>query len=147
EPVYPGWLGHAAITSFSDTFTPAPSARRFQVGFFAMEPLYTARAGLRIALEVGVDTIRARNLALLARLHAQAESRGLRVRAPSSPEARAGFICLDIPRGEDVVHELEARGIDVDYRPGAGVRVGPHYCHREEECDRVVDAIAEVCEA
>ncbi len=136
-------MGHASIPAFADVFTPAPGARRFQVGFPAMEPLYTARAGLRLALEVGLDTIRARNLALLARLHARAESRGLRVRATSSPEARAGFICIDVPRGDLIVHELEARGIDVDYRPGAGVRIGPHYCHREDECDRVVDAIAE----
>ena len=46
-------------------------------------------------------------------------------------------------RVRDQVAQLEARGIDVDYRPGSGVRIGPHFCHREDECDRVVAAIVE----
>ncbi|HVJ91823.1 MAG TPA: aminotransferase class V-fold PLP-dependent enzyme, partial [Labilithrix sp.] len=143
EPAYPGWIGHASVLSFADEYVPAPGARRFQVGMPAMEPIYTARAGLRTVLEVGVDAIRKRNLALIDRIIERARSHDLRVRVPRSPEARAGFVCIDAPRAEVIVNRLDSQGIDIDYRPGAGLRVGPHYCHREDECDRVVNAIAE----
>ncbi len=145
EPVYPGWIGHASLMSFGDTFVPAAGARRFQQGAPSLEPIYTARAGLDFVLEVGVGPIRARSLELTARLFDRAEARGLRVRTPRRPEARGGMICLDVPNASEVVDALEERGVDVDYRQGAGIRVGPHCCHREEECDRVIDAIADLC--
>jgi kynureninase len=144
EPVYPGWVGHASIGSFSDEWLPAVGARRFQVGFPAMEPIYTARAGLRLALEIGVPRIRARSLELTARIIERADAHGLRVTTPRRPEARGGILCIDTPRAEPIAESLEERGIDVDYRPGAGIRLAPHFCHREDECDKVIDGIAEL---
>jgi kynureninase len=142
EPAYPGWMGHASIPSFSDVFTPASGARRFQVGFPAMEPIYTARAGLRIALTVGVAVIREQHLALLNQMIDRAYKLDLPVRAARNVQARAGFLCIENSGGEQLVTALESIGIDVDYRPGVGLRVGPHWCHRPEECDRVIDTIA-----
>jgi len=143
EPAYPGWLGHASFPAFGDEYVPAPGARRFQQGSPAIEPIYTARAGLRVALDVGVKPIRERSLALTARLIEQADTRGLSVRTPREAESRGGTVCLDVPEGEAVVAALEAQGIDIDFRPGAGLRIGPHWCQREDECERVIDAIAE----
>jgi hypothetical protein len=45
-----------------------------------------------------------------------------------------------------VVDSLGEQGIDVDARPNAGVRIGPHPCCTEEECDLVVDALAAALE-
>lgn len=145
QPAYPGWIGHATLGAFDLQYEPAPGARRFQQGTPAMAPIYTARAGLRAVLEMGVASIRARSLELTARMLERAEARGLRTTTPRRPEARGGMICLDVPHGAEIVDALEAVGIDVDWRPGAGIRVGPHACHREDECDRVIDAIAEAC--
>jgi kynureninase len=146
-PAYPGWIGHEALGSYAEDYVPAPGARRFQQGTPSMEPIYTARAGLQVALEVGVEAIRARSLELTARLLSRAEERGVPVRTPRRAEARGGMICVDVPGGEAIVDELEARGIDVDHRPGAGIRIAPHFCHREDECDRVIDALAEAIAA
>src|SRR5262249_3669264 len=119
EPTYPGWFGHVAPTAFAPTFHPAPGARRFQQGSLAMEPTFTARAGLRVTLAAGVHSIRKRSLELTARLMARAASHGLRVLTPSVERHRGGTICIDVPDGESVVSALEERGMDIDYRPGA----------------------------
>lgn len=143
-PAYPGWIGHASMLSFGDDYAPAAGARRFQQGSPAMAPIYLARAGVRFAIEVGVDRLRARSLELTQRMIDRADRQGLRLRTPRRREARGGMLCFDVPRCAEVEGHLADRGIDVDHRPGAGLRVAPHFCHRDDECDRVIDAIAEV---
>ncbi len=130
--------------AFGESYVPARGARRFQQGTPAVEAIYTARAGLHLALEVGVERIRARSLELTTRMLERLGSVGVRVSTPRPPEARGGMLCLDLHDAEAVEHELGERGIDVDYRPGAGLRIAPHFCHREDECDHVVDCIAEL---
>jgi kynureninase len=142
-PVYPGWLGHKSIISFADTFDPADGGIKFQQGSPAMEPIYTARAGIRWVLDRGVDAIRARSLELTQRLTGRALERGLAVRTPLEADKRGGMVCLDIPNPDRIVQALEAKGIDIDARPRAGLRIGPHPCATEEECDRVIDAVAD----
>jgi kynureninase len=146
-PAYPGWIGHASMLSFGDDYVPAVGARRFQQGSPAMAPIYLARAGVRFAIEAGVENLRARSLELTQRMIDRADSRGIRLRTPRRPEARGGMLCFDVPRCSEVEGRLADRGIDVDHRPGAGLRVAPHFCHRDDECDRVVDAIADAISA
>jgi len=142
QPVFPGWIGHREMVGFAPTYEPAPGARRFMQGTPAIEPVYTARAGLRFVLDAGIDAIRARNLGLTERLMARADERGLSIRTPRLPGARGGMVCLAVEEGERIVAELARDGIDIGTRPGSGLRVGPHACNTEEECDRVIDAIA-----
>jgi kynureninase len=132
---------------FGERYLAPPGARRFQQGTLAVEPMYTARAGLRVALEVGVERIRMRSIELTQRVIERLDARGVRVSTPRAAEARGPMLCLDLPNAEAVEGVLDERGIDVDFRPGAGLRVAPHFCHREDECDRVVDEIVEVAGA
>jgi selenocysteine lyase/cysteine desulfurase len=143
EPMYPGWFGHVAPKAFAARFLPAPGARRFQQGSPAMEPTFTARAGLRTILGAGIDSIRRRSLELTSRLLVRADAHGMRVLTPRAEARRGGTICIDVAGGEAVVAALEERGIDVDHRPGR-VRVSPHFCQTQAECDEVIDAIAEI---
>ena len=46
--------------------------------------------------------------------------------------------------GPAFVNALEARGILVDQRPGAGIRVSPHYYTLEDEMDEFVEAMVEL---
>jgi kynureninase len=142
-PAYPGWVGHASLLSFGEDYVPAPGARRFQQGSPAMAPIYLARAGVRTAIEIGVESLRARSLELTQRMIDRADAQGLHLRTPRRPEARGGMLCFDLARCAEVESRLAEAGIDVDHRPGAGLRVAPHFCHRDDECDRVIDAIAE----
>lgn len=141
EPVYPGWVGNAQLLAFGDRFEPARGAQRFQQGTPAMEPAYTAKGGLSWVLEKGVSALRERSLLLTGRLLNGARDLGLRIRTPLAAEARGGMVCLDIPDADRVADELEAQGIDVDARPNAGLRMGPHPCLTEDDCDRAIAAV------
>ncbi|MBC8067922.1 MAG: aminotransferase class V-fold PLP-dependent enzyme, partial [Deltaproteobacteria bacterium] len=84
QPMYPGWFGHQDIDgfvhahTFVDAYRPVTGARRFQQGTPPMQPIYGARAGLELVLEVGVARLRARNLELTAQLWQGASELGLR---------------------------------------------------------------------
>jgi kynureninase len=41
---------------------------------------------------------------------------------------------------------LAARDVLVDYRPGAGIRIGPHFFNTDEEIDQIVDEIKDIIE-
>ena len=42
---------------------------------------------------------------------------------------------VDVPDGAAVADELIRRGVIVDYRPGAGIRMAPHFYNTEDEID------------
>jgi kynureninase len=51
---------------------------------------------------------------------------------------------LECPHALEVSRELLARDILIDYRPGAGIRISPHFYNREEECDFALSQIEEI---
>jgi kynureninase len=53
-------------------------------------------------------------------------------------------VIIDVPNGAVVADELIRRGVIVDYRPGAGIRVAPHFYTRDEEVESAVAAIDEI---
>ena len=69
------------------------------------------------------------------------EARGWRLRSPRAPEERGGSVIFDLPQADQVVRLLAERQILVDYRPGAGMRVGPHFFTTREEIATLVEAI------
>ncbi|WP_257457374.1 aminotransferase class V-fold PLP-dependent enzyme [Archangium lipolyticum] len=142
EPAFPGWIGHREMVGFAETYEPAPGSARFQQGTPAIEPIYTGRAGLRFVLETGVERLRERSVVLTTRMMDRAHDAGLPVKTPREPERRGGMLCFDMEDGAAIVEWMAALGIDIDTRPGAGVRVSPHPCNTEEECDRVIDELA-----
>lgn len=107
-----------------------------------MGPIYLARAGLHLAMDIGIKALRERSLLLTARVIARAQEHGLRVVTPRDPAARGPIVVFQVPDPSRVQLALEAQGIDVDARPNAGLRVGPHPGATFEACDQVVDAIA-----
>ena len=56
--------------------------------------------------------------------------------SPTSPQCG--------PNGELVAAELNARDVVVDYRPGAGIRVAPHFYTAEDEVRLALDQISEI---
>ncbi len=141
-PAFPGWMGHVDPQSIAPRFVPAAGAARFAQSPVAMAPVFAARAGLALVAEFGVDALRARSVALTARMIERAQAAGLRVRAPVDDARRGGHVCIEHADAARVVAVLAAAGFDVDAREGHGIRVAPHPAHREDECDAVIDAIA-----
>nr|MDQ6926994.1 kynureninase [Candidatus Eremiobacteraeota bacterium] len=78
------------------------------------------------------------------RLIELADARGYQVRAPRDPARRGGTVAFDVPHGYEVAQALLARDVVIDYRPGAGIRVAPHFYTSDEELEAVVEAIDEI---
>ena len=68
-------------------------------------------------------------------------ARGWRLNSPREAGQRGGSVVLDLPHGAAIVRELSRRDILVDYRPGAGIRVGPHYFNTDDEITILVEEI------
>jgi kynureninase len=146
NPVYPGWFAHLQLHPplFASTFTPAPGARRFQQGAPSIEPLYTSRAGIRFAIEVGVDRIYQRNLELTNYLIVAADANYIPVNTPRNPASRGGTICLGVNNPTIIVEQLAELGIDVDTSSALGIRVSPHPCNTEAECQQLIESVVKL---
>ena len=75
-----------------------------------------------------------------------ADARGFRCTTPRDPDRRGGTVAIDVEHGYEISRSLKALDILCDYRPGAGIRLSPHFYTRDEELDAAVAAIAEILE-
>src|SRR5262249_56382143 len=106
--------------------------------------LYAATAGYDLVEEVGVERIRANSLRQTDLLIRLADEAGFDVRSPRDPVRRGGTVTVHVPDFEAVHRELGERQIICDFRPDAGIRLGPHYYNTDEELERVVDSIRDI---
>ena len=143
-PRLTGWMAHARPFDFAPTLDRRDDAWRFLHGTPNISALYAARAGLEVINQVGIAAIRAKSTRQTARLLDLADARGYHCTTPREPERRGGTVALDIPHGYEVSRGLKAIDILCDYRPGAGVRLSPHFYTIDDELDAAVDAIAEI---
>ena len=145
SPALTGWLAHQRPFAFE---TGAIDARqdsfRFLNGTPLIPALYACRPGLDILNAVGIAAIREKSVRLTTRLTEGARRRGWRVNTPENPAERGGTVSLDCPHAAEVCRELLGRGILVDYRPKAGIRLSPHFYNREEECDFALAQMEEI---
>ena len=55
--------------------------------------------------------------------------------SPRPAEIRGGSVVFDFVGSADIARELNRRKFFCDHRPGAGIRVGPHFYTKDEEID------------
>jgi kynureninase len=148
HPRITGWAGHAAPFAFElGEQRYAPGIRGWQHGSPAVASFLQATAGYETILEVGVDNIRAWSIHLLETLRSDLLARGFALHGPSRPELRGGTLTValrDDENGPAFVKALETRGILVDHRPDAGLRVSPHFYTLEEELREFAEVMAEL---
>jgi kynureninase len=139
QPAATGWAAHAQPFAFENgPIDYAPDIRRFLNGTPNIPAMYSARSGYAIVNEIGVAAIRAKSKRQTQDLIAQADEASLPVRSPRNPDLRGGTIILDVPNGREVTAELGRRNILVDFRPGAGVRIAPHFYTSDEEITHTI---------
>jgi len=145
EPKITGWMAHPQPFDFAlPPMEYTSGAYRFMNGTPNVPGLYAARAGPRLVKEAGIEAIRAKSMRQTARLVESALAEGWTVNAPLDPERRGGTVAMDVPHAHEVKLELLRREVIVDYRPGAGIRVSPHYYNSDEECDHAVAEIRDI---
>jgi kynureninase len=146
EPTYTGWQAHTRPFAFEEEMEYAPGAARFLTGTPNVPAHYAATAGYDLIEEVGVERIRENSLRQTALLLELADAAGFEVLCPRDPARRGGTVTLRTPEFAAVHAELESRAILCDFRPDAGIRIGPHFYNSDDELTHVVEQIAEILE-
>lgn len=145
EPKVTGWMAHASPFAFEDApIRYAEGIARFLHGSPAIPALYAAQSGYRIINEIGVERIRAKSTRQTQKLIELAEGAGFRVTSPRDPARRGGTITVAVEHAPSVTRELIRREFIVDYRPGAGVRISPHFYTKDEELELVIREMRDI---
>jgi len=146
EPALTGWQAHARPFGFEPEMDYAEGAARFLTGTPNVPALYAATAGYDLIEEIGVDWIREHSMHQTALLVDLLEAAGFDLTGPLEPERRGGTVTVRTPEFAAVHGELAAREILCDFRPDAGLRLGPHYFTTDDELRFAVEQIVEIVE-
>lgn len=146
EPKVTGWMAHEAPFAFADSLDYAPGIARFLHGSPAVPALYAARSGYRVINEIGVELIRAKSVRQTSYLIELAEAAGFQVTSPKDPARRGGTVTIAVEHAAAVTKELVRREIICDYRPGAGIRLSPHFYTKDEELEAAVREMRRIVE-
>ncbi len=146
EPAYTGWQAHETPFAFEEEMRYAAGAARFLTGTPNVPALHAATAGYDLIEEIGVERIRANSLRQTDLLIALADAAGFGIASPRVHERRGGTVTVHVDEFPAVHRELAERQILCDFRPGAGIRIGPHYYTSDEELRHVIEQITEIVE-
>jgi kynureninase len=145
EPKVTGWMAHESPFAFQPApIAYAPGIARFLHGSPAIPALYAARAGYAIINEIGVAQIRAKSTRQTTKLIEIADAAGFNVTSPRDATERGGTVTVNVEHAAAVTRELIRREIIVDFRPGAGIRISPHFYTKDEELDIVIREIRRI---
>ena len=138
EPKTTGWMAHESPFAFETELHYASNITRFLHGSPAIPALYAAQSGYQIINEIGVAGIREKSMRQTEALIELAEAAGFLVTSPKNPTQRGGTITVWDDNAAAIAKELIRREFIVDYRPGAGVRISPHFYTKDEELELVI---------
>ena len=147
EPTYVGWQAHARPFAFEEDLEYTTGAARFLTGTPNPAAHMAGTAGYDLIEEIGVVRIRENSLRQTALLIDLADAAGFEVHSAREPARRGGAVIVNVPEPAAVAAALEARGILGDYRPGAGIRLGPHFFSTDDEIRFAIEQIAEILES
>lgn len=143
NPAFTGWQAHERPFAFEDSMEYAGGSWRWLNGTPSIPSLYAATEGPRIIRKAGIEPIREKSLRQTQRLIELADARGYKVMAPREASQRGGTVALDVPNAYEVAQLLLSRGVMVDFRPGAGIRIAPHFYTTDSELESAVQIIDE----
>jgi kynureninase len=147
EPKTTGWMAHEHPFAFETELHYAPNITRFLHGSPAIPALYAAQSGYKIINEIGIDKIREKSVRQTTRLIQLAAEAGFDVTSPQNAADRGGTITVGHEEAAALTKELIRREFIVDYRPGAGVRISPHFYTKDEELELVINEMKKITEA
>ncbi len=147
-PAITGWFAHEEPFEFDSGPQRLHAGEwRFYNGTPSIPSYLASRPGIALAAGIGGAAIRAKSLRQTARLIELADAYGLRVGSAREEARRGGTVCLDVPGAREACQALLAQDVLLDYRPGVGLRLAPHYYTRDDELDEVMRRVRDAVEA
>ena len=147
EPKTTGWMAHESPFAFDTALRYAPNITRFLHGSPAIPALYAAQSGYQIINQIGVDKIREKSMRQTEYLISLAEEAGFTVTSPKDVKQRAGTITVAHEYAAAITKELIHREFIVDFRPGAGIRISPHFYNTDNELELVIKEMKKIAES
>jgi len=142
RPALTGWLAHEHPFAFdSGDMHWDAGPRRFWTGTPGIPSYAAAMCGYEIVAAIGVPAIRAKSLRQTARMIELADEYGLKLVSPRDETVRGGTVGLDVPHADRVCASLLADDILLDFRPGVGLRLAPHFYTTDDEVERVMSRV------
>jgi kynureninase len=147
KPYFRGWFAHRTPFAFdTGELVPREDGMGMMNGTPAIPAYYAALPGLAIIAAVGVDRIREKSRHMTRRVFELAGQHGFPSIATRDPDRLAGTVAVDPPEALLVSRALKARDFVVDYRPGVGIRISPHFYNTMDEIDHVMAEMASIVE-
>jgi kynureninase len=138
-----GWVAHDSPFEFAHApMRYAKSVRRFAQGTPSIPALYSAIPGLEIIEAVGVSEIAAESQRRTQSMIEFAMERGWTVNTPLEKNQRGGSVMIGVDNAQLTAERLSERGVFVDWRPGAGLRISPHFFNTDEEIEEALNILA-----
>ena len=148
EPKLVGWFAHAHPFDFQmPPIDYIPDIGRFQIGTLAISALHAAQPGLDLIAKIGADAIRAKSIHQTTRLLALADELGFPTTTPRKTNERGGTVAVNVENGYAISKILKDREFLVDFRPGAGIRISPHFYTSDDEVDAIMLEIKQIIES
>jgi len=144
EPTFTGWQAHEAPFGFEEEMRFAAGAARFLTGTPNVAAHLAGTAGYDLIEEIGVDRIRSNSLRQTQLLIDLADAVGFEVRSPRAADRRGGTVTVHVPEFPAVHRELVERQVLCDFRPDAGIRLGPHFFTSDDELRFAVSQVQEI---
>ena len=135
-PRVTGWFGNEAPFAFTmPEQSYADTVWRYMGGTPAVAALYQSRAGHNVIGEIGVRRVREKSLVMTQACIDWVDELGMKLNSPRPAEIRGGSVVFDFVGAAEVCRELNRRRFFCDHRPGAGIRIAPHFYSKREEID------------
>jgi kynureninase len=139
RPRFTGWMSRQHPFAFDiDETAVREDGMGMMTGTPAIPAYYAALPGLDIISTVGVTRIREQSQAMTRRLLELVDQYGYRSVASRDPERLAGTVAINVPDAARIASALNARDFVVDYRPGVGIRLSPHFYNTLDEIDAMM---------
>jgi selenocysteine lyase/cysteine desulfurase len=139
EPTDVGWFSHENPFEFDiNDFRYAGDALRFWGGTPSVQPYVTARNSIDVLHGIGIETVRAHNLALTRRIIDAVDENALV--SPAATHQRGGTVVLNFPdrQQEALCTRLRQARVSFDARP-TGIRLSPHIYNDDDEITAVLE--------
>lgn len=145
RPRLTGWVAHDSPFDFAHApMRYAKSVRRFAQGTPSIPALYSAIPGLEIIEAVGVAEIASESQRRTELMIDFASERGWTINTPREKSQRGGTVMIGVDDAQATAERLATRRVFVDWRPGAGLRISPHFFNTDEEIEEALNILAEL---